>query len=93
MCLYLAAKFTGECPHELITYKCAIVDNRIGREDALTLEKFIMTGLEWKCAYVTSSEILDILFINFFDKSFIDLKQKTTIIIDFCLTGTLFLLV
>jgi hypothetical protein len=89
MCLYLAAKFTGECPDELTSYKCAMVDSKIGRGNALTLEKFIVNGLGWKCAYVTSSEILDLLFITFFNETCIDLKQKAIIIIDFCLTGNL----
>lgn len=91
MCLYIAAKFVGECPPEFAAYKCAMVNNKIGHSDAMTLEKFIMHGLGWKCTYVTSSEILDLLFTTFFSQDFMELKQKATVIIDFCLTGKLFL--
>lgn len=91
MCLYLAAKFTGECSVEFIAYKCALIDNDIGHADTAILEKFIVHSLEWKCSLVTSAELLDALSAAFFPEVNHGLKQKAIMIIDFCLTGTLLL--
>eukprot|EP00826_Nyctotherus_ovalis_P061743 TRINITY_DN8818_c0_g1_i7.p1 TRINITY_DN8818_c0_g1~~TRINITY_DN8818_c0_g1_i7.p1 ORF type:complete len:110 (-),score=19.21 TRINITY_DN8818_c0_g1_i7:431-760(-) len=87
LCLYVATKFTGECTSEFRGYKEDVVDRSIGSENVVTLERFIMNCIEWKCSLVTSIEILDLFIAGYFREVSEEVRRKATMVIDFCLAG------
>ena len=87
LCFFLASKFTGECSNELITYKNSVLRNCLTPADIIEIENYIISSLEWKCSLVTSGEILDLL-ANIYGINE-ELRKKSLMIIDFCLTGNL----
>jgi len=88
MCLYIAAKFTGESSPEFTAYKQVTLDSNLGSESTIALEKFIMNCLTWKCSFVTVSDILNTLFTEYFKEEINDeLGRKAVMIVDFSLAG------